>query len=332
MNGERIEHLIAERASGRLSRRQLARRLTLLGLSAPAIAGVLATYGGDAAAQEASPEAGADDIITSPSFAGQSLVVTSYGGTWEEFMRAEVLPDFEAATGATVELAVGLSNDWMTTMRAAGLDNPPYDVVIANETWISTARIEGNFEALTEERVPNLQDVAESLRMPDDIGVLALVSPLGLASMTEAVAEGPTTWAGLADFMPQVGIYNIANSAAAQHILMMAEILTGDYMDWEPGFDWIRDNLQLARQTDFSGNMEQLLTLGEVNVGILDSPAWARLSTQGIAMDWSGPEEGLMMFEQNTNVTVGSQAKDLAYSFVNYWLGVGVQTKFAEVY
>jgi len=150
--------------------------------------------------------------------------------------------------------------------------------------------------------------------------------------MTEAVAEGPTTWAGLADFMPQVGIYNIANSAAAQHILMMAEILTGDYMDWEPGFDWIRDNLQLARQTDFSGNMEQLLTLGEVNVGILDSPAWARLSTQGIAMDWSGPEEGLMMFEQNTNVTVGSQAKDLAYSFVNYWLGVGVQTKFAEVY
>ena len=340
MKDERIQHVIEEQISGNLSRRQFVRRLTMLGLSAPVIGSLLTTYDAQAvtaANQTASPAAGTpsatSDIITSPSFQGKTLVVTSYGGTWEEFMRSQILPDFEAATGAKIELSVGLSKDWMTKLRAAGKGNPPYDVVIANETYISTARIEGHFDALPPEKVPNLQQVHESLKMPDNVGVLALVGPLGVAYMTDQVTgQPPQRWIDLPTFLPKVGIYNIANSAAAQHILLMAEIQTGDYKQWEPGFDWIRDNLKDAKQTDFSGDMEKLLTTGEVNVGILDSPSWARLQSQGIGIKWAGPEEGLMMFEQNTNVTAGSKVKDLAYSFVNYWLGVGVQTKFAQAY
>ncbi len=338
MNDVHVQQLIAELADGTLSRRRFIRRLSLLGLSASAIGGVLtalASKGVRAASQTASPASGdpAVDIVTSPSFNGQTLVVTSYGGTWEEFMRAEILPDFEAATGAKVELAVGLSKDWMTKLRAAGKDDPPYDVVIANETYISTARLEGHFTALPDDKVPNLQHIHESLKLPDNVGVFAIVAPLGNAYMTDKVTgEPPQTWVGLKDFMPSLGIYNIANSAAAQHIMLMAEIETGDYKAWEAGFDWIRDNLKDAKQTDFSGDMEKLLTAGEVNVGILDSPAWARLQSQGVPMQWVGPEEGLMMFEQNTNVTAGSKVMDLAYSFVNYWLGAGVQSKFVEAY
>jgi putative spermidine/putrescine transport system substrate-binding protein len=340
MTERRVEHLISERMNGRLTRRQLARRLSALGISTSAFATAMSNRGASAlAAQDASPAAatpagGASDaIITSPSFEGQTLVVTSYGGTWEEFMRGEILPAFEEATGAKIELAVGLSTDWMTKLRAAGADDPPYDVVIANETYISTGRIQGFFESLPVDKVPNLENVHESLRLPDDVGVFALVAPIGLGYMTEEITiDAAPSWLDLANFLPGLGIYNIKNSAAAQHIMMTAEVLTGDYQDWEPGFEWIRDNLRDAKQSDFSGDMEKLLTAGEIQVGLLDSPAVARLKGQGIAIGWSGPEEGLLMFEQNTNVTIGSKAKDLAYSFVNYWLGVDVQTKFSEAY
>ncbi len=333
MSDARVENLVSDYLQGRLTRRNVAHRLAFLGISGSAFAAALASHG-SIAAQEASPEAGpAEDIITSPGFEGETLVVTSYGGTWEEFMRAEILPPFEEATGATIELAVGLSTEWMTQLRAAGVDDPPFDVVIANETYISTGRLEGFFEALPMDNIPNLEHVHETLRMPDDVGVLALLSPIGIAYMTEEVeVASPASWSGLPDYLPGVGIYTASNSACAQHIMMMGEIVTGDYMDWEPGFEWIRDNLRDARQSDFSGDMETLLTTGEISVGLLDSPAVARLSGQGIAIDWLGPEEGLLMFEQNTNVTVGSDRKDLAYSFVNYWLGTEVQRKFMEQY
>lgn len=340
MNDPRVEHVVPQQLNGRLSRRQLAHRLSRLSIGASALAAAAARPGASAfAAQDSSPQAAtpgatpADEIITSPSFQGQTLIVTSYGGTWEEFMRAEILPPFEQATGATIELVVGLSTDWMTKLRAAGPDDPPYDVVIANETYISTGRIGGFFEPLPLDKVPNLGHVDESLRLPNDVGVFALVAPIGLGYMTDQVTvDTAPSWLDLAGFLPGLGIYNIKNSAAAQHIMMTAEVVSGDYKNWEPGFEWIRDNLRDAKQSDFSGDMETLLTAGEIQVGLLDSPAVARLKGQGVAIGWSGPEEGLLMFEQNTNVTTGSQVKDLAYSFVNYWLGVGVQSKFAEAY
>lgn len=335
MSDPRLEHLISEWLNGGLTRRELTRRLSILGVSASTFLIALTSRGAPAlAAQDASPPATpSDEIITSPSFEGQTLVVTSYGGTWEEFMRGQILPPFEEATGAKIELAVGLSTDWMTKLRAAGADDPPYDVVIANETYISTGRIGGFFDPLPVDRIPNLESIHESLRLPDDVGVFALVAPIGLAYMTEKVTiDTEPGWLDLANFLPGLGIYNIKNSAAAQHIMMTAEVVTGDYKDWEPGFEWIRDNLRDAKQSDFSGDMEKLLTADEIEVGMLDSPAVARLKGQGIAIEWSGPKEGLLMFEQNTNITTGSSVKDLAYSFVNYWLGVDVQTKFSEAY
>lgn len=333
MRDSGIEHQVSDRLDCHLTRRAFARRLSAMGIGASAITAAMTSRGDLVAAQDASPEPVADEIITSPSFEGQSLIVTSYGGTWEEFMRGEILPSWEEATGAKVELAVGLSTDWMTKLRAAGADDPPYDVVIANETYISTGRLGGFFDPLPADKIPNLESIAEPLRLADDIGVFALVAPIGLAYMTEeSTVDAEPSWLSLNDFLPGLGIYNIKNSAAAQHIMMTAEAETGDYQDWEPGFDWIKDNLRDAKQSDFSGDMETLLTAGEIQVGLLDSPAVARLRSQDIPIAWSGLQEGLLMFEQNTNITTGSKVKDLAYSFVNYWLGVDVQRKFTEAY
>jgi putative spermidine/putrescine transport system substrate-binding protein len=282
------------------------------------------------------PEAAGEDEMADEAaqpYAGQTLVVTSYGGTWEEFMRDQIVPGFEEQTGATVELAVGLSKDWLAKLRAAGKDDPPYDVVIANETWISTGRLERIFEQLPMEEIPNLADVHPDLRMPDDIGVLGLLNPLGLAYRTDLVENPPTSWLDLwnEEYQGKVGIYNIANSAAPQFLMMIAKIETGDPKNWEAGFEKLKE-LEGFKQTDFSGDMENLITQGEVEVAILDSPAVARLKGQGIPIEFVIPEEGLFMFEQNMNVTVGSDNKELAHAFLNYELSEPVQRKWAENY
>ncbi|MBT9260191.1 MAG: ABC transporter substrate-binding protein [Clostridiales bacterium] len=264
-------------------------------------------------------------------FAGQTLVVTSYGGTWQEFMEKEIVPDFEAQTGAKIQLAVGLSKDWIAQLRAAGVNNPPYDVVIANETWISRARAEGYFQKLPVEKIPNLNDVHPKLRMPNDVGVLALIGPLGLGYRTDLVQNPPTSWLDIRNYDGKAGIYNIVNAAAAQQVMMTAKILTGDYKDWKAGAEWIKASCPL-KQTDFSGDMEQLLLQGEIVVGIIDAPAASRLKKQGAPIEWVAPKEGLFMFEQNVNVTAGTKVPDLAFAFVNYMLSEPVQQKWAQAY
>ncbi len=366
MDKGEFRNLAVNSLENRLSRRAFAHRLALLGASVPVIGSILAACAeddDDDAVDDTEPVDDDDDVAEEPDddepddeepeeedpdeeddaddteepsadFEGQTLVVTSYGGSWEEFMRDEIIPPFEEQTGASVQLAVGLSSEWVTQMRAAGVDNPPYDVVIANETWISIPRIEGHFISLPEDQIPNLADVHPDMRQADDVGVFALIAPLGIAYMTERVEEDeiPESWTDLANFSGRLGIYNAVNSACAQHIMMMAKIEAGDAKEWEAGFDWMAENLPPFRQTDFSGDMESLLTQGEIDVGILDAPAVARLSEQGIDIAWVAPEEGLFMFEQNVNVTAGTDVQELAFAWVNYFLSEEVQMKWVEDY
>src|SRR5262249_362389 len=100
---------------------------------------------------------------------GGTLVVTSYGGPWEQFMRSTIVPSFEKEhPGVKVELAIGLSKDWVAKLKAAGKDNPPYDIVITNEVWAAPLRAEGRYAKLPPDLVPNLKDVAPNLRIKDD--------------------------------------------------------------------------------------------------------------------------------------------------------------------
>ena len=86
--------------------------------------------------------------------ASAPLVVNSYGGAFEKFMRSEIIPDFESSTGIKTLLDINLGKGWLTTLRAAGPDNPPYDVLMTNETWASVERGEGFFEAIPRTRCP----------------------------------------------------------------------------------------------------------------------------------------------------------------------------------
>lgn len=317
-----VERLIALWHEGRLSRREALRRFVMLGLSVSSASAVIRALNRPAASAAAAP---------TQKFKGQTLVVTSYGGTWQEFMNSEHIPSFEAETGAKVELAIGLAKDWFAKMQAAGKNNPPYDVFVTNETYLAQLRAEGFFAPLPAAKVPNLKFVPKALRQPQDVGVLGLVGPLGIAYRTDMVQDPPTSWFDLGKYGTKAVIFSIGNSGEPQHVMKMAQVLTGSYKTWKPAIDWIAKHLCGARQVDFSGTELTMMTQGEVAVGLIDSPDWALMKAKGVPVAWVLPKEGYCgMFEQDMNVTAGSKVKDLAYAFINYWLSVPVQKKWAE--
>lgn len=316
----RVREVVSTWLNGEVTRREVLRRLAALGVGLPAAAAVLGAFG-ERGMAAAGPQ----------SFKGQTLVVTSYGGTWQEFMEQEHIPPFEALTGAKVELAIGLAKDWFAKMRAAGKDNPPYDVFVANETYLAQLRLEGYFAPLPADKVPNLAFVPKALRQPRDVGVLGLVGALGITYRSDKVQTPPASWLDLPKYGNKTTIFTIGNSGEPQHIMKMAQILTGNYKNWKPAVQWIGKHLCAARQVDFSGTEQTMLTQGETYVGLIDAPDWALLKAKGIPVEWVLPKEGYCgMFEQDMNVTAGSRVKDLAYAFINYWLSPPIQQKWAE--
>src|SRR6266852_2084660 len=164
-----------------------------------------------------------------------TITITSYGGPWEEFMRSAVVPAFEKEhPGVKVELAIGLSKDWVAKLKAAGKDNPPYDIVITNEVWAAPLRAEGRYTKLPPELVPNLKSVAPNLRIKDDMGVLALAGPIGLAYRIDKIKTVPKAWKDLwtvPEYKGKIGIYNIVNSAGQMTICLTSKIWTGGDKD-----------------------------------------------------------------------------------------------------
>jgi putative spermidine/putrescine transport system substrate-binding protein len=275
-----------------------------------------------------------------------TLIVTSYGGPWEQFMRSAMVPAFEKEhPGLKIELAIGLSKDWVAKLKAAGKQNPPYDIVITNEVWAAPLRADGYYAKLV--GVSNLKDVAPNLRIKDDTGVLALVGPIGLAYRTDKIKTAPKAWKDLwtvPEYKGKIGIYNIVNSAGQMFVCLTSKIWTGSDKDIDTGYKKIAE-LKPFKQTDFSGDMEKLLIQGEVLIGILDMPAAIRLQKAGAPIGWVGPSDGLIMFEQDVAVTGGSKNKPAAFSYVNwmlkketqemwlrqfYWLPANTQVKMPD--
>ena len=323
MNDPVLERVIGPWQTGRISRREAIRRLAILGLSATAASAALR-----AVTPDEPPTAWA---APGQNFKGQRLVVTSYANPWQQFMIDAHIPQFEAETGAKVELAVGLSKNWFASMRAAGKDNPPYDVVVANETFIAQLRAEGFFVPLPLDKVPNLKFVPKALRQPNDSGVLGLVGALGIAYRTDVVKDPPRSWFDLGRYGNKAVIFTIGNSGEPQHVMKMAQALTGDYKNWKPAVEWIGKHLCAARQVDFSGTEQTMMTQGEATVGLIDAPDWALMKAKGLPVAWVLPKEGYCgMFEQDMNVCGGSKVKELGYAFINYWLSAPVQQRWAE--
>jgi putative spermidine/putrescine transport system substrate-binding protein len=269
------------------------------------------------------------------SFSGQTLVVTSYGGGWEELMRAEVVPGFEELTGATVELEVGISTDFVTQMRVAGPDDPPYDVVITNETYVADLRASGYFAELTVESIPTIAEVDQRLRDADPSGtsVLSMFNPIGIAYRTDLVTQPPDSFAGLTGggFALPVGIFNVSSTPGPMLTLTLAEALTGSAENWQAGFEAVR-GICPVREAGSVGDLTSLLVEGTVGVATHDIAAVARLVDEGEPVAWQLPAEGVFAYDQNINVPAGSDQPELAFAFVDYWLSAGVQESWTEEY
>jgi putative spermidine/putrescine transport system substrate-binding protein len=254
-----------------------------------------------------------------------TLIVPTLGGVWEQFWRKEIAPRFTSQTGAAVTLDVGNGRVFGANLRAAGVDKPPYSIVMTNEVFASGLRKEGFFEKFDLGRLPNYPDLYPMARATDGWGAIATVSPIGIGFRTDLVKTRPQAWKDLwtnPEFKGKIGLYNFANSAGKMELLLASKIFGKDQYDVDAGFAALT-KLGKVIQVDF--NLSTALAAGEITVAPYDFGEISRLRHQGLPVDCIIPVEGMVMFDQTINILAHGPEKELAYQYANFLLSPDIQ-------
>lgn len=278
--------------------------------------------------------AGSSALGFSPAARAQAakLVVNTYGGRWEKFWRAELLPPFTKASGIEPTLDVGLGKNFVANLRAAGVDKPPYSVLMVNENVASMVRAEGFFEPIPLAKVPNLANVFPNLRNAGDNGVRGIISTIGLGYRKDMVKKPPTSWTDLwtnPEFKGKIGLYQIGNTAAMLFLLMTARLFGGSELAIDRAFAEIKKLLPF-QQADWSGTLATLMSRGDINVAVIDFPEVVALRKKGLPVEMVVPKEGVVAFEQSFNILKHAPAKEAAYKYLDYILEPSVQEMMAR--
>lgn len=254
--------------------------------------------------------------------AAQELVVTTYGGSWEKFWRATLLPAFTAKSKLTPKLDIGFGRTYTTNLRAAGVGKSPYGVIMTNEIFATVLRDEGHFEKLDLSLLPSYADLYPiATTAAKGFGAVGLISPIGIGYRTDMVKTKPKSWKDLwnnPEFKGRIGLYNIQNTAGKMMLMLTSQMYGGDIRNIDVGFKKLGE-LGRVMQTDF--NMSTALSTGEIAVAPFDFGEIARLRNQGLPVDCIVPEEGMMMWDQTFNIPKGAPKAE-SHAYLDFILSV----------
>jgi putative spermidine/putrescine transport system substrate-binding protein len=271
-------------------------------------------------------------ILTRQAAAAEDLVIPTYGGRWEKFWREILLPGLADSTGVSGRLTTGLSSTFSTTLRAAGKNASPMSVFMAAEGFSSQLRAEGYFAPLTLDKVPNLSSVHPFLRNKDDVGVRAIISPIGIGYRTDLVKTPPKSWSDLWDnpeFRGRTGLYQIGATYGILFFCLTATLFGGSQDAIDVAFTRIKQLLPF-RQADFSGSLSTLLARGDIRVAAIDFAEIVALKQRGVPVEMVVPSEGVMASEGSLDLVRAGGQKDEALKYINYLLSAPVQRRMAQ--
>lgn len=278
-----------------------------------------------------SGDAGSDE----KPYAGETLVVTTFGGDWETAFVEAVVEPFEEETGASVEMITLYSADALAQVTAQKA-SPQIDVVHFSGGQEFTAAEQGLIAPVAPEDLSVYDDLVEvaTAGLERGEGPVIQLAPIGLVYNTEADAPAPTSWLDLFDeaYAEHVALPDFSNTYGVLSMLRVADVLGGGIDDPSQA---ITDLGELAS----SGDAIVVPTSPDLQSAFAQRGTWlapyamdyaGTLQEAGLPVEFIVPEEGVTASLITANVVEGREHTELAKLFIDYELRPEAQAIFAE--
>lgn len=297
------------------------RTTLLLALVLAAALVVLAACGGGTGSQDENGSA-ADDQIT--------LVVTSYGGSYDEVLiRSAIEPFEDAHPGVTIELA-----PYASVAKLAAQEGQGIDIVQLDDFDIVDAAQKGLLRPLTaNERLSYWDDLYPQAFLRDEegdvYGLANVFGSWGIAYNTEKVQPAPTSWRV---FWDEAYADRVAHMEQwIPDWLVTAAAFGGSPDDMSPVWEAYRALTPSIKQYYGSFSAPEALLKSEDAwvVSWFDGRTHA-LADEGVPVAFVLPEEGGALIRGALGITATSKHPELAEEFINFLMSPEVQAAFSN--
>ena len=268
--------------------------------------------------------AGAIALSSASAFAQQTLTVAGYGGSFEQTMRKEVIPDFEKAHKVKVEYVAGNSTDTLAKLQAQKA-NQVIDVAIVDDGPMYQA-IQLGFCG----KIAGLpaEDLYTTARFKDDKAVAIGLVATGLMYNTKVFKEkgwaAPTSWNDLKDskYKKTIVIPPINNTYGLYTLMMFARMNGGGEKDIEPGFKVMKNdvNPNVLAYEPSPGKMTELFESGQGLLAVWGSGRVQSFANTGFPVDFVYPKEGAVTLLASACPIAKANASPLASQFIEAML------------
>ncbi|MFJ2758790.1 extracellular solute-binding protein [Nocardioides sp. NPDC087217] len=264
-----------------------------------------------------------------------TLVVAGYGAEYKEAFNKVIAEAFTKETGIEIEYQDAGSASQYYAQTRASRGQPGFDIAVGTQVETYQGAEEGMLAPVTEEEVPNIANLPESLRKATHgAGIVQDVQYLALMYNEKTFSRPPTSWNVMWDPRYRSGtiIVNPSNLSGVYQIVLAAQLAGGGVDDIEPGFKRIAELAPHAAGTITSSSEALPYMERGTATAFPYLDGRAGIYAESTNFDYTLPQEGAIGLLGTLQIPSEASNKEAAYELMDFWLRPEIQKQWAEAY
>ena len=261
------------------------------------------------------------------------LVVTDYGGSFEDGWRKAVVEPFEKAhPDIKIKLVQKLVFESMALMRAQK-DDVKVDVFMMDEVGAAQATAEGLVQPVSPKTVPHLAELYPEFRVAGDSFCKFMFDASVIAYNPQEVKPAPQSYKDFWDgkYKGRIAINNLDSTTGLSFFLMLLKTEGATIDNADPAFAAMkRLKPSILTFPEQHAQVAQLFTQGDIVMAPWTSDRALLLASKGVPVAFSLPKEGGILQEGGLAIAKGTKHLEAALKYVDFALSVEAQAANAK--
>ncbi|MGO8869118.1 MAG: extracellular solute-binding protein [Alphaproteobacteria bacterium] len=260
----------------------------------------------------------------------ESLVYSTYGGDYGQWVKEDFEDPFTAATGIRLIHDIGENPQRYAKLKTYR-ERPKVNLIQLQDRFLYEATRDGLLEEIDYAKLPHAAPIPPIYRKKTWLGYSVL--SIGIIYNRERVAMPPRQWTDLVDERYKGRIFIDDFNHFGLHItLAIAMAEGGGYQDIRPGLKVIKEIKDRLNPRFISTSQEgmKLLGDGEVDVAMWQSSRAFILKRKGKPLEYAVPETGDVAVSYGNAVVKGAGYKEWGEAFIDFTADPRLQGKFVS--